>query len=109
MNHFEILVCAAVLYVAALWLFLKITPGATMLHLFGLGHERLTYKHQGRRFRLTDVHGTVVDTDRVSQKRPQPACWSQRAKIPAWAIPSCRIYRVQNIDDLDSNDRSGQR
>ena len=35
---------------------------ATMLHLFGLDHERLTYKHQGRRFRLTDVHGTVVDS-----------------------------------------------
>ncbi len=35
---------------------------ATMLHLFGIDHELLTYKHQGRRFRLTDVHGTVVDS-----------------------------------------------
>ena len=33
---------------------------ATMLHLFGIDHERLTYKYQGRRFRLTDVHGEVV-------------------------------------------------
>lgn len=33
---------------------------ATLLHLFGVDHERLTYKHQGRRFRLTDVHGEVV-------------------------------------------------
>ncbi len=33
---------------------------ATLLHLMGLDHERLTYKHQGRRFRLTDVHGKVV-------------------------------------------------
>ncbi len=33
---------------------------ATMLHLLGLDHERLTFKHQGRRFRLTDVHGQVV-------------------------------------------------
>ena len=33
---------------------------ATILHLFGIDHERLTYKYQGRRFRLTDVHGTVV-------------------------------------------------
>jgi uncharacterized protein (DUF1501 family) len=33
---------------------------ATILHLFGLDHERLTFKHQGRRFRLTDVHGTVI-------------------------------------------------
>jgi len=33
---------------------------ATMLHLMGIDHERLTYKYQGRRFRLTDVHGRVV-------------------------------------------------
>ena len=33
---------------------------ATILHLLGIDHERLTYKHQGRRFRLTDVHGNVV-------------------------------------------------
>jgi hypothetical protein len=33
---------------------------ATILHLLGIDHERLTYFHQGRRFRLTDVHGTVV-------------------------------------------------
>jgi len=33
---------------------------ATLLHLLGVDHERLTFKHQGRRFRLTDVHGHVV-------------------------------------------------
>ena len=33
---------------------------ATMLHLLGLDHERLTYRHAGRDFRLTDVHGRVV-------------------------------------------------
>jgi hypothetical protein len=33
---------------------------ATILHLMGIDHERLTYKYQGRRFRLTDVHGQVV-------------------------------------------------
>lgn len=33
---------------------------ATMLHLLGIDHERLTHKFQGRRFRLTDVHGHVV-------------------------------------------------
>ena len=33
---------------------------ATMLHLLGIDHERLTYKYQGRYFRLTDVHGVVV-------------------------------------------------
>ncbi|MBM4021093.1 MAG: DUF1501 domain-containing protein [Planctomycetes bacterium] len=33
---------------------------ATILHCLGLDHERLTYRHQGRDFRLTDVHGRVV-------------------------------------------------
>jgi uncharacterized protein (DUF1501 family) len=33
---------------------------ATLLHLLGVDHERLTFKFQGRRFRLTDVHGNVV-------------------------------------------------
>jgi hypothetical protein len=33
---------------------------ATMLHLLGLDHERLTYRHGGRDFRLTDVKGRVV-------------------------------------------------
>lgn len=33
---------------------------ATLMHLLGIDHERLTYKFQGRRFRLTDVHGKVV-------------------------------------------------
>lgn len=32
----------------------------TMLHLLGIDHERLTYKYQGRRFRLTDVHGNLI-------------------------------------------------
>jgi len=34
---------------------------ATILHLLGIDHERLTYRHQGRRYRLTDVHGHVVN------------------------------------------------
>lgn len=33
---------------------------ATILHLMGVDHERLHFKYQGRRFRLTDVHGRVV-------------------------------------------------
>jgi len=33
---------------------------ATLLHLLGLDHERLTYRYAGRDFRLTDVYGTVV-------------------------------------------------
>ncbi|MDP7013880.1 MAG: DUF1501 domain-containing protein [Verrucomicrobiota bacterium] len=46
----------------------KWTPGtmhihdlnATLLHLLGINHERLTYRYQGRDFRLTDVHGHVI-------------------------------------------------
>jgi len=33
---------------------------ATLLHCLGLDHTKLTYRHQGRDYRLTDVHGTVV-------------------------------------------------
>ncbi len=35
---------------------------ATLMHLFGMDHERLIFKHQGRRYRLTDVHGKVVES-----------------------------------------------
>ena len=35
---------------------------ATILHLMGIDHEKLTYKYQGRRFRLTDVHGHVINS-----------------------------------------------
>lgn len=34
---------------------------ATMLQLMGFDHEQLTYRHAGRDFRLTDVHGSVID------------------------------------------------
>lgn len=34
---------------------------ATIMHLLGIDHERLTYRYQGRRFRLTDVEGELVD------------------------------------------------
>jgi len=33
---------------------------ATLLHLLGIDHTKLTYRFQGRRYRLTDVHGNVV-------------------------------------------------
>ena len=35
---------------------------ATILHLMGLDHTRLTYRHAGRDYRLTDVHGNVVSS-----------------------------------------------
>lgn len=34
---------------------------ATILHLLGLDHERLTYRFQGGDFRLTDVYGKVIE------------------------------------------------
>lgn len=33
---------------------------ATLLYLLGIDHQQLTYRYQGRDFRLTDVHGEVV-------------------------------------------------
>ena len=33
---------------------------ATLLHVMGLDHKRLTYRYSGRDYRLTDVHGNVV-------------------------------------------------
>jgi hypothetical protein len=33
---------------------------ATILHLLGFDHEKFTYRHAGRDFRLTDVHGHLV-------------------------------------------------
>jgi hypothetical protein len=33
---------------------------ATLMHLLGFDHTKLTYRFQGRDFRLTDVHGQVV-------------------------------------------------
>jgi hypothetical protein len=35
---------------------------ATMLHLLGIDHQQLTYKHQGRRYRLTDCTLWIVAT-----------------------------------------------
>jgi hypothetical protein len=34
---------------------------ATILHLMGFDHRRLTYRYSGRDFRLTDVHGRVIN------------------------------------------------
>jgi len=33
---------------------------ATILHCLSIDHEKLVYRHQGRRYRLTDIHGRVV-------------------------------------------------
>ena len=39
----------------------RLIDNATILHLLGIDHERLVYKFQGRRYRLTDIHGHVVE------------------------------------------------
>ena len=46
---------------------------ATILHLLGLDHERLTYRYAGRDFRLTDVHGKVVRDSGVVVNPPLSA------------------------------------
>ncbi|MFO0065286.1 MAG: DUF1501 domain-containing protein, partial [Pirellulaceae bacterium] len=33
---------------------------ATLLHLLGMDHLRLTYRFQGRDYRLTDIHGNII-------------------------------------------------
>ena len=44
---------------------------ATMLHLLGMDHKKLTYRFNGRDMRLTDVHGTPIPTDRgLVARRP---------------------------------------
>ena len=54
---------------------------ATILYLLGVDHERLVFRHQGRRFRLTDVHGHVVKDIPGLSTRPRRCgrrgeCWS---------------------------------
>jgi len=44
---------------------------ATILNQLGFDHKKLTYRHQGRDFRLTDVHGHVVDD--ILEKNPNPS------------------------------------
>ena len=67
---------------------------ATILHLMGLDHEKLTYRYSGRDFRLTDVHGAIIkDILRLSTSKGKsrnsrsPWTLSTQAKIP------CRHYR----------------
>ena len=33
---------------------------ATIMHLLGVDHKKLTYRFQGRDFRLTDIHGNII-------------------------------------------------
>ena len=42
---------------------------ATIMQLLGIDHTRLTYRYQGRQFRLTDVHGKVVTVFSVDSEQ----------------------------------------
>ena len=62
---------------------------ATILHLLGLDHKRLTYRYAGRDFRLTDVHGEVVKgilgLRSLAHDRSQPDASSSRyRRLPPW-------------------------
>jgi hypothetical protein len=52
---------------------------ATILHLFGLDHKRLTYRFQGHDFRLTDVSGNVVKHYWQVTHPPQVATVARRS------------------------------
>ena len=67
---------------------------ATMLHLMGFNHERLTYRYAGRDFRLTDVSGEVVrgfSPDRSLLRSP-----IDRARADIWRAPSRATARPLN-------------
>ena len=61
---------------------------ATMLQLLGVDHERLTYFYQGRRFRLTDVHGKVV-TPSAGVSSANGARYGPAATPKLWHLPIC--------------------
>ena len=61
---------------------------ATILHLLGLDHEKLTYRYSGRDFRLTDVYGRVVN-EILAVKRQAAPIW-----IETLFGPSPRAFRL---------------
>ena len=74
---------------------------ATILHLLGLDHTRLTYRHAGRDFRLTDVHGNAVKASsymtmtyinknsvpRRDAARIAPPAWTRQDGTDVWGNP----------------------
>ena len=55
---------------------------ATILHLLGLDHERLTFRHGGRDYRLTDVHGRVVREISADRHGAGKSCEEARNLYP---------------------------
>jgi len=55
---------------------------ATILHLLGLDHEKLTYRHAGRDYRLTDVAASIDLTNATLSVRPRGAIY----RVPDIAV-----------------------
>ncbi len=73
---------------------------ATMLHLMGIDHEKLTYKFQGRDFRLTDVEGKVLT---------KLLAWPTRSvRSRRVATGFARLVVVRRVGRLDRSTRSVQ-
>ena len=70
---------------------------ATLLHLLGLDHEKLIYKHQGRRFRLTDVHGEVVKDILSWYQRRLSHITVELATIRKGIYKFLKTYKVQGL------------
>ena len=68
---------------------------ATILHLLGIDHTKLTYRFQGRDFRLTDVHGEVVTRSwREASARRRRRCYLASDKLTSIRITSPLIGSV---------------
>jgi hypothetical protein len=82
---------------------------ATILHLLGFGHTRLTYRFQGRDFRLTDVHGEIVRD--VLALVEAPKCSNLRSDrlhhLVAPPTVDCKIALVRRVN-YGAGDRRAQ-
>ena len=72
---------------------------ATILHLLGLDHEKLTYRYAGRDFRLTDVHGRVRERDHDVNDADDDAgrlSRGARSVVALLVAASCRVRPTTN-------------
>ena len=75
---------------------------ATMLHLLGIDHKRLTYRFGGRDMRLTDVHGEVITGDPGLRSRraltPLKARWWLRPSLLESSINHANVLNVMLVE-----------
>ena len=74
---------------------------ATVLHQLGLDHEKLIFKHLGRRFRLTDVSGRIVNDILAWQGEESGSIWNNLKSSPI-------KIRQRKVGDLIFNYRDAQ-